>query len=379
MASEPPLLEPLYPLFLAGARWPLEDRPLPVQGRRRWWRRWGDLSLQAHARAHGQEGRRRRRRRADGLYPLLVRHAVAGVESALLTTLLIAFAYQFVTIRTVWGAAATGAWLGLAVLTRAVALPLVLAAPLVSAFRSGRTADAVTMASVTILVLAPFGLRNYTLNGTIIPARGGVNLFISNCEYAPGVVATYGADILLTYAESKLAAEGLLDLPPTPDLERQQDAAYFRLALAEIRRHPGNTLALKIRNVFDFFSPILVPHRETTDATTIRFGQSGQSTIEHTVARPLAHRVAYSASYGLVLALAAFGVYVRRRGLAADSDPMVRAFDIHGCLRRVLSIDALPRACRVRASVLCRRRHRRFQRRVAGVARAPDAISVTAA
>lgn len=134
-------------------------------------------------------------------------------------------------------------------------------------------------------------------------------------------MAEYGADILLTYAESKLEEEGLLDLPPTPESEQLQDTAYRRLALAEIRRRPIDTLRLKIRNVFDFLSPVLVPHPETTDATTIELGDDGRTTVEHTTEWPLAHRLAYSVSYCGVLVLAAFGVIGRRRRLS-------RAFSI---------------------------------------------------
>ena len=170
------------------------------------------------------------------IYPLLVRHSIDGTESALLTTLLIAFAYQFVTMRTTAGAAAAGGWLALAILTRTVALPLLLIAPLVAAARNVRMA--IAMAGAAVLVLTPYAIRNHALNGAIVPARTGINLFIANCEYAAGVIAEYGPDILVPYAESRLASEGLADLPATPAAEQQWDAAFRRLALAEIRQRP---------------------------------------------------------------------------------------------------------------------------------------------
>ncbi len=314
------LLEPLYPLFLAAMRWLLGDRPLLVQVAQALVASAGAVWL--YLLTLTLTSRKRPALAAAALfavYPLLVRHAVDGTESALVTTLLIAFTFQFVTIRSVAGAAAAGAWLGLAILTRAVALPLIVAAPLVSVLRNGRPERGLMVAVAALLVVAPAGFRNYTLNGSVLPARVGLNLFKANCEYAPGVVADYGPDILLAYAESRLAAEGLLDLPDTPKSERLQDAAYRRMALAEIRRHPFDTLLLKIRNVFDFFSPTLIPRRQATEATTIRLLESGQAIVEHTIERPLFHRVTYSTSYGAVLVLAAAGLYARRRRLSEDA------------------------------------------------------------
>jgi len=251
------------------------------------------------------------------VYPLLIRHSVDGTESALLTTLLIAFACRFVTMRGIVDAAAVGGWLGHAILTRVVALPLLVIVPLIASTRSRRAA--IAMAGTALLVLAPWAVRNYSLNGEVMPARAGINLFIANSEYSSGVIADYGPDILLPYARSRLAAEGLADLPDTPRAEQQGDAAYRRLALAQIRRHPVDTLRLKIRNVFTFFSPVLVPHRDTSAATEIRLGEDGRSTVLYSIPRPLSHRIMYSLSYSAVIALAGLGFYRRRHDLAADA------------------------------------------------------------
>ena len=251
-----------------------------------------------------------------GVYPLLVHHSIDGTESALLTTLLIAFAYHFVTMRTMVDAATAGGWLGLVTLTRAVAWPLLLVAPIAAA-RSGRRA--IVMAGAAVLVLLPYAIRNYTLNGAIVPARAGINLLIGNSEYSAGVIADYGPGVLLPYAESRIAAEGLVDVTRTPEVEQRRDAAYRRLALAEIREHPWDTLVLKIRNVFSFFSPVLVPHRETTAATEIVLGEEGRSTVVGSISRPLSYRLIYTVSYSAVIALAAVGVYGRRHDLATDA------------------------------------------------------------
>ena len=311
-------LEPLYPLFLAAARFLVGDRPTLVQAVQAMVASAGAVYLYRLALA--LTGRRQVGVAAAALfavYPLLVRHSIDGTESALLTTLLIAFTYQFVSMRTTAGAAAAGGWLALAILTRTVALPLLLVAPLFAAAKNARMAIALTGAAV--VVLAPYAIRNQMLNGAIVPARTGINLFIANCEYAAGVIPQYGPDILVPYGESRLAREGLGDLPATPAAERETDAAFRRLALAEIRQRPFPVLWLKIRNAFTFFSPFLVPHRYTSAATTIQLGDHGEFHVTGDRPRPLGQRVVYSLSYGAVVALAAVGLYVRRQNVGRDA------------------------------------------------------------
>src|SRR2546425_1194348 len=58
------------------------------------------------------------------LYPLLIRHAVIASSFSLLSTELIVFAYTLVTTTTLTDAVAAGLWLGLAILTRSMILPV---------------------------------------------------------------------------------------------------------------------------------------------------------------------------------------------------------------------------------------------------------------
>jgi hypothetical protein len=234
----------------------------------------------------------------------------------LATLLLVAFAYQYVTMQRTLDAAVAGGWLGLAILTRIVALPLIVIAPVLAAGRSRR--QAVTVAGVAVLVLAPYAIRNYALSGAIMPQRSGINLFTANSEYSAGVVADYGPDVLHPYAQARLAREGLADLPLTPEAERQWDTAFRRMALSEIRRHPVDTLQLKARNLFTFFSPLLVPHRIASADAQIRLGEGGQSVVLDSIARPVSQQITYSLSYTTVVVLAIVGFWKRRHDLARD-------------------------------------------------------------
>jgi hypothetical protein len=310
--------EPLYPLFLAAIRFVAGDRPVLVQAVQALVASAGAAYLFLLTLALTRD--RRAGAIAAGLfavYPLLVRHSVDGTESALLTTILIAFAYQIVSMRTAKGAAAAGIWLALAILTRAVALPLLLLAPIVAA-RTGRRHAFAVVAAASV-VLAPAAIRNYALSGAVMPSRAGVNLFIANCAFAGGVIPEYGPDLLLPYAESRLTAPGLADAPATPLVEEQRDAAFRKMAFAAIRAHPLDAAWLRLRNAAYFFAPVLVPYRATSADTTIRLRENGASTIENGVERPRMFRVAYSISYGLVFMVAVWGIYVRRRELPADA------------------------------------------------------------
>src|SRR3990172_2091896 len=159
-------MEPLYPLFLAAVRLVAGDRPLLVQTVQTLVASAGAVYL--YKLAVALTGRRQVGTAAAMLFavsPLLIRPSVDGTESALLTTLLIAFACRFVTMRGIVDAAAVGGWLGLAILTRVVALPLLVIAPLISSTRSSRAA--IAMAGTALLVLAPWAVRNYSLNGEV--------------------------------------------------------------------------------------------------------------------------------------------------------------------------------------------------------------------
>jgi hypothetical protein len=311
--------EPGYPMFLAMARALLGDRPLLVQAIQCLLAAGGALFLYRLATA--LTGRWRVGAIAALLYaayPLLVRHSADRSDAALMTTLLIAFASSFVAAATPVRAATAGVWLGLAVLTRAMALPLVpLAVGLQWRNHGSRAGVALGLAS--LVVIAPYAARNYALNGSPLPTRGGLNLFISNCDYTASIMPDYGPDILEDYAQSVLDSYAPLDDAPSPVLERTQDLLWTSYAIREMRQHPVRTLGLKVKNVLYFFSPRLVPSHVPTDTTRIHLGENGQFAVEDSPIRPLLDRVVYGLSYTPVLVLALTGVWLRRHDLHRDA------------------------------------------------------------
>ena len=313
--------EPLYPLFIAFAR--------SIAG--------GELAVQMIQAAVAAAGAAalfaltdaltgsRRTAIAAGLlyavYPLLVRHSVDLGDTALLTTLLVAFAAAWMTITNGRRAAVAGLLLGLVVLTRAMTLPIVVIGfVLLLRDRGPSLASAFSVAALVLVV--PFALRNYALNGALMPTRGGWNLFIGNCEYE--VLPEHGPDVLNEYASAIVIRAGLTPGPESPIEERDTDRVLRNHALRYMREHPVRTALAKLHNVWYMFTPRLVPYREPTDDTRIHFTSDGALVVENTRPRPLWHQVVHGVSYAAVMAAAAIGIY-KRRSFLLNRDAMLWA------------------------------------------------------
>ena len=314
--------EPLYPLFIAASRAIVGDR----------W--WAVQVIQCAVGALGAPllfrltesltGRWRAAVIAAALYaayPLFVRYGGNISDATLMTVLILGFADAFTKAGTVRGAAGAGIWLGLTVLTRAMTLPLLpIGAALLWRKRHARSAAAFVAAA--IVVVAPFALRNYRLNGWALPTRSGLNLFLSNCKYTATIQPDYGPDILEAYAFEALGTR----LPPgnpSPVRERAEDKAYTRLAVEQMIADPAGMLRLKLLNVWYFFSPTLVPLRDPNTDAVLHVDDQIHATIEGGRPRPIVDRLAYTASYIPVVMLAIAGIWMRRR--AFDRDAVVWA------------------------------------------------------
>jgi glycerol uptake facilitator-like aquaporin len=311
--------EPAYPLFLALARTLVGSRMLPVQLVQcavaslaavflyrlattltgRW--RVGVLSAFLYA-----------------AYPLLIRHSADRTDAALMTLVLIAFASEFARAQTPARSALAGAWLGLAVLTRTMTLPLIPLAAMLE-WRSHGWREAAVLTLTALVVISPYVVRNYRLNGALVPTRSGLNLFLSNSKYTANVFPEYGPDILEDYAASVVEAPGVSPGPSSPVIERAYDALWTRYALEEMRAHPWRTAGLKMRNVLYFFSPRLVPYHEPTAETAIQLAVTGAFAVENSPPRRAIDQIVYAISYTPVLALAVTGAWLRRRDVSRDA------------------------------------------------------------
>jgi hypothetical protein len=312
-------LEPGYPVFLAVTRAFIGDRVLLVQAVQSAVAALGAVFL--YRLAVALTGNWRTGLIAGLLYaayPLLIRHSADCTDAALMTLLMVAFASEFASAATSPRVAWAGIWLACAILTRAMTLPLL---PLGAAlhWRKGGWRAAATFSLPALLLIVPFGARNYMLNGSMLPTRSGLNLFISNSEYTAAVFPDYGPDILQDYAWEMLDGSLLVDQWQSPALERAQDIEWRRLALEAAGRHRLRIAGLKARNVLYFFSPRLVPYHEPTETTRIVLGENEAFVVENSPLRSVVHQVVYASSYLPVLALALVGLWLRRRAVGRDA------------------------------------------------------------
>jgi hypothetical protein len=250
-------------------------------------------------------------------YPLLVRQASSPSESALLTTLLILFAYLFVRITDVRGAAVAGACLGLAILTRTMVGPLALAgAAILIAHR--RQAAAVTFGLVALVIVLPYLMRNHAVDGSWWPTRSGINLYIGNSPYTTALLPDYDLDLLQPIAYS-MVRQSRPDLTPdAAGYDHAVDVFLTRQAFAYMAEQPLRTLWEKIRNIWYFCSPRIVPYELASPETRVVIGSTGQPVVENSLPRPRAEILAYALSSSVVLAAGLFGMALRRREIRRD-------------------------------------------------------------
>lgn len=262
--------EPLYPLLVAALRVLTGDRVLVAQ-----MVQVAIGSLAAVCLFHLTESLTKNRRAAFvaaglfAIYPLSIRHSADGTDITLMATLVIASCWMFIVAKTATQAAA-------------------------------------------LAVFTPYAIRNYSLNGAILPTRTGVNLLVSNSEYTQALAPTH-ADLLEEYAESLLVRDGLgSENGLTPALERQQDVALTRHAWADMRRRPIELLALRAKYAFYFLGPFLIPYQAPGDRPAVRLEGDGRASVTGHLPRPLWERAVYTASYTPLLALAICAL-IRRR------------------------------------------------------------------
>ena len=311
--------EPLYPLFLAGARWLSRDQALLVQVFQSLIASLGTAYV--YGLAHALTGRRSVAAIAALLHaldPLLVRQAVAPSDLALATTLLVAFAYYFVSGTTRVATALAGGVLGLVILTRTMTMPLAALAALVVVAERRFQSALVLVAGVLVLVL-PFLVRNLSVNGSWWPTRSGLNLYVGNSPHSAAMLPDYDPDILEVEAEALIDRELAGFSGTQPEYDHAADALLTRYAVAYMADDPLRTLRQKALNGLYFFSPRLVPFFPVTTETRAVIDRSGRVVVENPGQRPRIEVIAYAAFYAPVLVAALFGIFLRRRYLRRDA------------------------------------------------------------
>lgn len=193
-------------------------------------------------------------------HPYLIRQSIAILEVSLLGTLLIVSADAYVRIDRPRRAALAGLFFGLAVLARSVVFPVAVLGSMAVAFLKNARWGAIFLAAV-LIVICPSWIRNFSVDGSLWPTRGGLSFFVANCKYSGRLIPQKSTDLLVPYAYFRLD-----NFPMKSALvrsEREEDRDFTKMALGYICRHPFETLKQKIFNFYYFFSPVLIPHEPT--------------------------------------------------------------------------------------------------------------------
>lgn len=307
--------EPLYPLFLAGARWITSDQKFLV------------LLFQIVIGTIGclylyELGCLLSRNKRTGLiasllysfYPYLVYQACVVIEITLLATLLILSAYYYCKASDLKNSICCGIFFGLTILTRTTTLPILLLG--VGAFLLRKSyREALLVLSVALLMFSPMIIRNDRIDGSLLPTRSGESLFDSNLEYSDKIIPQYSVDILHPYVYGLLNQE-------RPELvrgsQRDRDRFFTQKALQFMTQHPWRTLELKVRNIFYLFYPRIVPFYPMNQNMKFSWDESGNYNVANAVPRSLFKELAYSIPYTFILVAAAAGLYLRRKEFQRD-------------------------------------------------------------
>jgi hypothetical protein len=251
------------------------------------------------------------------LHPLLIRQAAAASDLALITTLLVAFAYFFVIRKTTKATLIAGLILGLSVITRFMTLPLVpFAMGVMLAERRFRTT--LVFATIVLAMVLPTALRNYSISGSWWPTRSGMSLYIGNSTYTAAVLPDHDLDILQEQAEALVAVELSDDFSKSADIARKADEVLTKAAIDHMTDRPLLTVRQKILNILYFFSPRLVPFH-VAGMETRAVARDGQVIVENPKPRPMIEVLSYSAFFTPVLLAAILGIYLRRHALSRDA------------------------------------------------------------
>jgi hypothetical protein len=303
-------IEPMYPLWLAAGRVIGGNHPLGLVLLQIGVASAAGVLLFSFTRALAG---RRTAAIAAALYaasPYLIRQSVAFMEITLAASLLLAFAWTAPRWRNPRIAAAAGAILGAAVLTRVSFLPIAAGGILLVARAGFRSAAAAAAACAAILGAWTVCAR--MAGGSPFPARLGENLLVSTSEWSRAVVPQTNADVLLPIVDAR-ARETLRSRGVTNPAPRDVDTVMLEEALAFARAHPLDTALLKLRNAAYCLQPRLLPFTERRGSAEI---VDGALVIPPQAARPLAFELAAGGFQAVLLAGAAAGLWKRRSQLA---------------------------------------------------------------
>lgn len=320
--------EPLYPAFIAAARW-IHDAPSFVILAQIAVSCLGAFLLMRLARAMSD---RDDAALAAGLvyavYPYLVRQASAWMEITLLSTLLLGGWLAWARGRRHLAVTA----LACAALTRMTILPVLLVSVFLLFRREGWRRGLIGAAIATVLI-GPLMARTFRLERSVLPTRQGENLYVGNNAYAAQMIPRYDLDLLS--GEGAVLVRARLGLAPDADIPPAVlDHELTSEALRYLAADPWRALKAKAMNVVYFFDPRIVPYEPMDDDTTLSVTADGRVVIDRPRIRPAWQGLTHTAAWVPVLVLGLAGMWRRYRfGRMGDLDVV--------CLGSVVALTAV--------------------------------------
>jgi hypothetical protein len=156
------------------------------------------------------------------------------------------------------------------------------------------------------------------LNGSWLPSRGGLNLYVGNSTYTDALLPDHDVDLLIPAAAMVIRSQRPDVSVDSADYETIANRILTAEALKHMRDDPGRTLRRKALNVLYFFSPRPVPYWTIGDDTRLVF-PGDDVVVERALGRPMVEVVGYGLWHSAVLILGAVGVYNRRHQLREDA------------------------------------------------------------
>ncbi len=307
--------EPLYPLFLAGARLITRDHMFFVLLFQIIIEIIGCLYLYKLAQLLA-------RNKYVGfitsllysLYPYFIYQTGAISEITLFTTLLIMSTYYYCKANGLKHSIYCGAFFGLTAMTRTTALPILFLGIGALALKKFYK-QAFIMLGTALFILSPMMIRNYQIDGSLILTRSGENLFDGNLELSDKLIPDYSVDLLYAYVNGILEKE-------RPDLvknnSKKRNQFFTQKAVQFMIEHPWRVLKLKLKNIGYLFYPRIVPFYPMREETRLIVSETGDYHIEKAYRRNPIKELIHSIPYTFILLTAIIGIYLRRKEFQTD-------------------------------------------------------------
>ncbi len=247
-------------------------------------------------------------------YPYLIRQQISLIEVSLVTTLLIMGAYFYSRMNGVKDLFYCAISFGLAVLARVALLPIGLLA-LGAVFFKKRLRDGFILLLISTVIILPFFLKNYFLDGSFLTSRAGYDLYKGNNLYSGQLLPSYSLDVLTPYLYSELEKEkpGLLNAN-----ENRIDRYFFGKAVQFAEQNKAKTLKLKLLNILYFFHLRVVPFHPFNLDSQFVVSKNGEIHVENVSARNPIAEGTHVLFYGFILLAALVGIILRRKEWRKD-------------------------------------------------------------